>query len=213
VEIEFAVDLKKDQSGNASFYLLQIKPLVGRYAGYSIDPDTINDEELVLMSKKSMGNGLIDHITDIIYIEPEKFDNTLTTEMAAEIDLINHRMTNENRQYILIGPGRWGTRDKFIGIPVDWPQISNAKVIVEVSLPRFHVDASLGSHFFHNVTSMNVGYLSISEETYGGIVKWDILAKQVLVDKGRYFRHVRFESPLTIRMDGRKGMAVISINH
>ena len=79
------------------------------------------------MSKKSMGNGLIDHITDFIYIEPEKFDNTLTTEMAAEIDLINRKMIKENRQYILMGPGRWGTRDKFIGIPVDWPQISNAK--------------------------------------------------------------------------------------
>lgn len=212
VEIEFALDLTKDQAGNASFYLLQIKPLVGSYAGYSIDPDTIKDDELVLISKKSMGNGLIDHITDFIYIEPEKFDNTLTTEMAAEIDHINRKMIKENRQYILMGPGRWGTRDKFIGIPVDWPQISNAKVIVEVSLPGFPVDASLGSHFFHNVTSMNMGYFSISEETYGGDVKWDILGKQNLVDKGKYFRHVRFESPLTIRMDGRKGMAVISIN-
>lgn len=212
VEIEFAVDLTKDQDGNASFYLLQIKPLVGSYAGYSIDPATIKDDELVLMSVKSMGNGLIDSITDIIYIEPEKFDNTLTNEMAAEIDLINRKMIRDDRKYILMGPGRWGTRDKFIGIPVDWPQISNAKVIVEVSLPKFHVDASLGSHFFHNVTSMNVGYFSISEETYGGVVKWDKLKKQKLIDKGKYFRHVRFESPLTIRMDGRKGMAVISVN-
>ena len=212
VEIEFAIDLTKDQDGNASFYLLQIKPLVGSYAGYSIDPATIKDDELVLMSVKSMGNGLIDSITDFIYIEPEKFDNTLTNEMAAEIDLINRKMIRDDRKYILMGPGRWGTRDKFIGIPVDWPHISNAKVIVEVSLPKFHVDASLGSHFFHNVTSMNVGYFSISEETYGGVVKWDMLKKQKLIDKGKYFRHVRFESPLTIRMDGRKGMAVISVN-
>ena len=212
VEIEFAVDLTKDQAGSASFYLLQIKPLVGSYAGYSINPETINDDELVLMSKKSMGNGLIGHITDFIYIEPEKFDNTLTTEMAAEIDLINRKMIKENRQYILMGPGRWGTRDKFIGIPVDWPQISNAKVIVEVSLPGFHADASLGSHFFHNVTSMSVGYFSINEETYGGVVKWDMLGKQKLVNKGKFFRHVRFSSPLIIRMDGRKGMSVISIN-
>jgi DNA-binding NarL/FixJ family response regulator len=212
VEIEFAIDLTKDQDGNASFYLLQIKPLVGSYAGYSIDPATIKDDELVLMSVKSMGNGLIDNISDFIYIEPDKFDNTLTNEMAAEIDLINRKMIKDDRKYILMGPGRWGTRDKFIGIPVDWPQISNAKVIVEVSLPKFHVDASLGSHFFHNVTSMNVGYFSISEETYGGVVKWDKLKKQKLIDKGKYFRHVRFESPLTIRMDGRKGMAVISVN-
>ncbi|HBH85600.1 MAG TPA: pyruvate, phosphate dikinase [Bacteroidales bacterium] len=212
VEIEFAVDLNKDQSGNTSFYLLQIKPLVGSYAGYSINPDTIKEDELVIMSKKSMGNGLVDHIVDFIYIEPEKFDNTLTTEMAAEIDRINRKMIEENRQYILMGPGRWGTRDKFIGIPVEWPQISNAKVIVEVSLPGFHVDASLGSHFFHNVTSMNVGYFSINEETYGGVVKWDMLGKQKVINRGKYFNHVRFDSPLTIRMDGRKGMAVISIN-
>ena len=212
VEIEFAIDLTKDQDGNASFYLLQIKPLVGSYAGYSIDPATIKDDEVVLMSVKSMGNGLIDNISDFIYIEPDKFDSTLTNEMAAEIDLINRKMIKDDRKYILMGPGRWGTRDKFIGIPVDWPQISNAKVIVEVSLPKFHVDASLGSHFFHNVTSMNVGYFSISEETYGGVVKWDKLKKQKLIDKGKYFRHVRFESPLTIRMDGRKGMAVISVN-
>jgi hypothetical protein len=212
VEIEFAVDLTKDQSGNASFYLLQIKPLTGSYAGYSIDPSSIDDDKLVLMSKKSMGNGLIDNITDFIYIEPEKFDNTLTAEMASEIDRINRKMISENRRYILMGPGRWGTRDKFIGIPVDWPQISNARVIVEISLPGFHVDASLGSHFFHNVTSMNVGYFSISEETYGGVVKWDMLKKQKVVEKGKYFRHVRFNNPVKVRMDGRKGMAVISIN-
>jgi hypothetical protein len=213
VEIEFAVDLTKDQTGNASFYLLQIKPLIGSYAGYSIDPLSVNDDDLILMSEKSMGNGLIDHITDFIYIEPEKFDNTLTTEMASEIDRINRKMIVENRQYVLVGPGRWGTRDKFIGIPVDWPQISNAKVIVEISLPGFHVDASLGSHFFHNVTSMNVGYFSVSEETYGGVVKWDKLNKEKLVEKGIFFRHVRFKTPLLIRMDGRKGMAVISVNN
>ncbi len=213
VEIEFAVDLTKDQSGNASFYLLQIKPLIGSYAGYSIDPSSIKDDELVLMSKKSMGNGLIDNITDFIYIEPEKFDNTLTAEMASEIDRINRKMIRENRRYILMGPGRWGTRDKFIGIPVDWPQISNARVIVEINLPGFNVDASLGSHFFHNVTSMNVGYFSISEETFGGVVKWDMLKKQKVVEKGKYFRHARFEKPLTVRMDGRKGMAAVSVNH
>jgi hypothetical protein len=213
VEIEFAVDLTKDQSGIASFYLLQIKPLIGSYAGYSIDPLSIDEDDIILMSKKSMGNGLIDHITDFIYIEPEKFDNTLTTEMASEIDRINRKMIAENRLYVLVGPGRWGTRDKYIGIPVDWPQISNAKVIVEISLPGFHVDASLGSHFFHNVTSMNVGYFSVSEETYGGVVKWDKLNTQKLVEKGKFFRHVRFDKPLLIRMDGRKGMAVISINN
>jgi hypothetical protein len=212
VEIEFAVDLTKDKEGNTSFYLLQIKPLVGSGAGYSIDPESINMEDTILITKRSMGNGVIENITDLVYIEPDKYNNLLTNEMAAEIDLINEKMLRENRKYVLIGPGRWGTRDRFLGIPVLWPQISNAKVIVEVGLPDFHVDASLGSHFFHNVTSMNVGYFSINHGSDDGSIIWEKLKGQNVIESGRFFRHIRFEKPLLIRMDGKKGMAVISVN-
>jgi hypothetical protein len=212
VEIEFAVDLNKNEIGNASFYLLQIKPLLGTGAGYNIDADTINEDELILLTRKSMGNGLIDDITDIIFIEPEKFDNNLTVEMADEIAITNEKMVNENRKYILIGPGRWGSRDRFLGIPVAWPQISLAKVIVEVSLPDFHPDASLGSHFFHNVTSMNVGYFSVNQDSDQDTVNWEKIRIQKVITKGEFLRHVRFEKPLLVRMDGKKGMAVISMN-
>ena len=210
VEIEFAVDLTKDANGNASFYLLQIKPLAGSGAGYAIDPATICNDDTILITKKSMGNGVIDDITDFIYVEPEKFNKLRTLEMAEEIEMINDKMLTENRKYILMGPGRWGSRDKFLGIPVAWPQISNAKVIVEVGLPDFHVDASLGSHFFHNVTSMNVGYFSINHETNEGSIFWEKLKDQKSVETGIFFRHIRFEKPLLVRMDGKKGMAVIS---
>jgi hypothetical protein len=213
VEIEFAVDLTKDKAGNASFYLLQIKPLVGSGAGYSIDPESINKDDTVLITKKSMGNGVINDITDFIYVEPDKFNNMLTGEMAAEIDMMNEKMLQENRRYVLLGPGRWGTRDRFLGIPVVWPQISNAKIIVEVGLPDFHVDASLGSHFFHNVTSMNVGYFSINHGSDDGTIVWDKLNNQKVIEKGKFFCHIRFEKPLLIRMDGKKGMAVISMNN
>jgi len=213
VEIEFAVDLTKDKAGNASFYLLQIKPLVGSGAGYSINPESIYTEDLILVTKKSMGNGVINDITDLIFIEPGKFNNMLTNEMANEIDRINEKMLRENRRYVLLGPGRWGTKDRFLGIPVVWPQISNAKVIVEVSLPDFHLDASLGSHFFHNVTSMNVGYFSINQGSHDGTIIWEKLKKQKVIEKGKFFRHIRFDKPLLIRMDGKKGMAVISMNH
>ncbi len=213
VEIEFAVDLTKDNSGKATFYLLQIKPLVGSVAGYSIDPESINDESTVLVTKKSMGNGVIKDIKDFIYVEPDKFNNLLTNEMAAEIDIMNEKMLLENRRYVLLGPGRWGSRDRFLGIPVVWPQISNAKIIVEVSLPDFHVDASLGSHFFHNVTSMNVGYFSINHGSDDGMIEWDKLNNQKIVEQGKFFRHIRFEKPLLIRMDGKKGMAVISMTN
>ena len=212
VEIEFAVDLNIDKSGNATFYLLQIKPLVGSGAGYNIDPDTIVLDDVLLMTKKSMGNGLIDNITDVVYVEPSSFNNQVTEKMAEEIDLINDKMLSENRKYILIGPGRWGTRDRFIGIPVVWPQISNAKIIVEVSLPDFPLDASLGSHFFHNVTSMNVGYFSINEGSQDGSVFWEKLNQQPVIEEGKYFRHVRFEKPLLIRMDGKNRMAVVTMN-
>jgi CheY-like chemotaxis protein len=211
VEIEYAIDLSKDQSGNASFYLLQVKPMVGSEASYTIDPENIDMERIVLMSSKSMGNGLIDDISDVIYIEPREFNNLLTDNMAGEIEKMNRKMFMENRKYILIGPGRWGTRDRFIGVPVAWPQISNAKVIVEVSIPEFHIDASLGSHFFHNVTSMNVGYFSVNDGSDTGIIKWDKLRQQKVVEKGEYFNHVQFEKPLMVRMDGKKQIAVISM--
>jgi len=212
VEIEFAIDLNKDKSGIATFYLLQIKPLVGSGAGYTIDKESIIEEDVILVSRKSMGNGLIDYITDVVYIDPSRFSNMLTEKMAEEIDAINDRMLHENRKYVLIGPGRWGTRDRFIGIPVVWPQISNAKVIVEVSMPDFPLDASLGSHFFHNVTSMNVGYFSINQTSHDGNIAWEKLNEVPAVEEGKFFRHVRFSKPLTIRMDGRNRMAVISIN-
>ncbi len=213
VEIEFAADLTKDETGNASFYLLQIKPLLGTGAAYKIDPDKINENELILLTRKSMGNGVIDDITDIIFLEPEKFDNKLTIEMADEIAGLNEKIVKEKRKYILIGPGRWGTRDRFLGIPVAWPQISGAKVIVEVSLPDFHADASLGSHFFHNVTSMNVGYFSVTHDSDQDKISWENIRNQQVVGKGEFFSHIRFEKPLIIRMDGKKGMAVITMNH
>jgi len=211
-EIEFAVDLTKDKDGNTSFYLLQIKPLVGTGAGYNIEPESINYDNLILESAKSMGNGVIDDISDIVYFDPEKFDNLKTVQMAAEIDRINEKMMKEGIRYILIGPGRWGSKDKFIGIPVVWSQISNAKVIVEIGLPDFHIDASLGSHFFHNVTSMNVGYFSIDQITDNGTINWGKLKQQKIIEKYRFFRHIRFEKPLLVRMDGKKRIAVITTN-
>jgi hypothetical protein len=212
VEIEFAVDLTRDESGNASFYLLQIKPLLGAGANYEIDPESIKVTDLVLRSDKSMGNGVISDISDIIYLDPARFNNLSTLRMAEEIAAMNEKMVSSNLRYILMGPGRWGSRDRFLGVPVVWPQISNAKIIVEISLPDFHPDASLGSHFFHNVTSMNVGYFSVNQNSGGSVVNWDNIRGQKLITDGEYFRHVRFEKPLLVRMDGRKGMAVISMN-
>jgi len=210
VEIEFAIDLNRDKKGDVSFYLLQIKPLVGNEEDYTIEPEKIVKEKILLFTERSMGNGKIDEIYDVIYVDKGKFDKMRTLEMVNEIERLNAKMMKQNKQYVLIGPGRWGTRDKFIGIPVAWPQISNAKVIVEMSLEDFPLDASLGSHFFHNVTSMQVGYFSIQTDTSGYVV-WDLLEKQELLEQTEFFRHVRFANPLTITMDGRKQLAVIEV--
>jgi hypothetical protein len=207
VEIEYAVDLNRDSEMKASFYLLQIKPLIGSMEDYSFDPQKIDPEKVLLLSEKGMGNGLISNITDVIYIDIQAFDKRKTVEMVAEIENLNAWMRKHDRKYLLIGPGRWGTRDRWIGIPVNWPQISEAKVIVETSLEGYPLDASSGSHFFHNVTSMNVGYFSIQQELSGSHIKWDVLDKQELIQRTTFFKHVRFAKPLHIKMDGKKRIA------
>lgn len=209
VEIEYAVDLNKDEDGKASFYLLQVKPLLGAAADYKIDLKTINPEKIILYAKKSMGNGKIQNINDIIYVKPDKFDRTRTEQMAKEIEELNSLMVRDKIKYVLMGPGRWGTRDRFIGIPVAWPQISNAKVIVEMSLEDFPLDASLGSHFFHNVTSMNVGYFSVNHTSKNDFIMWDVLEKQEVVRETEYFKHVCFCPGLEILMDGKKRTSLI----
>ncbi len=213
VEIEYAVDLEKDKEGRTSFVLLQIKPFIGALEDFIIDPLELDMDRALLYAERSMGNGRVDEIRDIIYVKPEKFDKTRTKEIIPEIEAINAEMVEKQRKYVLIGPGRWGTRDRFIGIPVAWPQISNAKVIVEMSLPEFPLDASLGSHFFHNVTSMNVGYLSIQHDSNTDFIDWEKLNLQKVISDREYIRHVEFEDALTIIMDGKKRTSLITWNN
>lgn len=209
VEIEFAVDLNKDESGKAHFYLLQIKPLLGTEEDYRINIDKVEEDKLIMFSNTSMGNGKIDHIKDVIYAKVDNFNKLKTQEMADEIEKLNRKMLNDHKQYILMGPGRWGTRDKFIGIPVAWPQISNAKVIVEIGMKDFPLDASLGSHFFHNVTSMNVGYFSLQLASGKDKLFLEKLDQQKVISETEYFKHVEFKKPLEVIMDGRKRISII----
>ncbi len=204
IEIEYAVDLNKDKLGRTSFYILQIKPLISSGMECNIDMAKINKKKLLLYSERGMGNGQIDDIKDIIFVDPDKFDKSKTEEMAQEIEELNNFMISQNRKYVLVGPGRWGTRDKWIGIPVNWYQISNASVIVETSLEGFPLDASSGSHFFHNVTSMNVGYFTVQPELKKCYVKYEMLKKQHSIKEAKFFKIASFEKPLTIKMDGKK---------
>ena len=213
VEIEYAVDLEKDKLGRTSLYLLQIKPLVGATEDFEINLDEIDRDSTLLFAERSMGNGKVEDIRDIVYIQPEKFDRTKTRDILPELEDKNAEMVRQNKKYVLIGPGRWGTRDRFIGIPVAWPQISNARVIVEMSLPDFPLDASLGSHFFHNVTSMNVGYLSVQYDSDADFIDWEKFTMQKVISEGEFIRHIEFEEPLTIIMDGKKRTSLITWNN
>jgi hypothetical protein len=209
VEIEYTVDLNKTLNNLPSFYLLQIKPLLGNQLNYEFDLDKIEKSKIVLFTKSSLGNGEVNSIQDIVFIDETKFDKFKTYEIAAEIEQINNRMIKQNQQYILIGPGRWGTRDPFLGIPVNWAQISNAKIIIEVSLANYPLDSSLGSHFFHNVTSMNIGYCSIDSLSGNDFIRWDILNNNEIIHRTKYLKQVRFNKPLQVLMNGRKKTAVI----
>jgi hypothetical protein len=212
VEIEYAVDLNKTQNNLPSFYLLQIKPLININLPSDVEIDKPDKNRTILYTESSLGNGEIKDIKDIIYIDTEKFNKLETLDMVKEIEVLNQIMLKEKRKYILIGPGRWGTRDQYLGLPVVWSQISNAKLIVEISLQNFPLDSSLGSHFFHNVTSMNIGYLSVLDTSSTDFIKWNILDKQKILHHTKYFKHIQFKNPLTILMNGKRRISNILYN-
>lgn len=212
VEIEWAVDLEEDEKGLPSFYLLQMKPIITDLRGDSVEIEAPQSrQDVLLYTTQSLGNGKVGDITDVIFADPDKFDKMQTEQMAREIGYLNQLMMDENRRYVLIGPGRWGTRDRFIGIPVQWSEISNAKMIVEMSLPGFPLDSSLGSHFFHNVTSMNIGYLSVQDGSASDFINWDLLRSLPEVRSTDFFHQVRAPQPLDIRMNGKKRLALVTL--
>lgn len=211
VEIEFAVNLEYDSIHNhkPTFYILQIRPLSVNTDAYRIDAEKLVKNELLMYTEHGMGNGVIDDLYDVVFLDPNCFDKTKTVEMQAEIERFNEKMAREGKRYMLIGPGRWGSRDRFLGIPVRWPQINRAKVILETGLSDFIVEASQGTHFFHNLVAMNVGYFTIPYVSQTDFVDWNWLLDQEEIERGNYFVHLAFKKPLIVRMDGKTGLAVI----
>ena len=211
IEIEFASTLGKGSKNDKhpTFYLLQIRPLAISTEDVDLDPNTLNKEKLFIYTEKGMGNGVITDIKDIIFLDPDKFDNTKTMDMLIEIENLNSKMMKQNLEYILIGPGRWGSRDIFLGVPVKWIQICNAKVIVETGLEGLGIDPSQGTHFFHNLISMNVGYFAIPYNSNSDFINWIWIKKQNVIEKTKYFSHIRIDHPLITKMDGKSGIAII----
>ena len=208
VEIEFACNLNDDRTGE--FYLLQIRPIVDSKQVLDEDLQQIPDEQCLLRSHNSLGHGISEDVTDVVYVKTdENFTAANNPMIADEIERINRKFLNEDKNYILIGPGRWGSSDYWLGIPVKWPHISGARVIVEAGLKNYHVDPSQGTHFFQNLTSFGVGYFTINTYTGDGVLQKEILDSMPAVEEMDHVRHVRFERPLKVMMDGKKQTGVV----
>ncbi|MFC0877707.1 PEP/pyruvate-binding domain-containing protein [Saccharicrinis sp. FJH2] len=212
VELEYVVDFGSESDKKPTLFLVQIKPLIQKELDVNIEDEDYDESKALLIASKGMGNGKFRNVKDVIYMNTDNFDRTKTDEMANEIKIMNRQLSAEDREYVLIGPGRWGTRDKFTGIPVLWSHISKARVIIEIGLKDFPLDASLGSHFFHNVTSMNVGYFSVPFNSKDNFINTEMLNGGELISETKYFKHVRFDKPLQIILDGKKRKAVIVVN-
>ena len=212
VEIEFACNLENGEQGkmNGNFYLLQIRPIVDSKQVLDADLDAISDEKCLLRSANSLGHGISEDVTDVVYVKTsDDFTASENPYIADEIEQINRRFLNEGRNYVLVGPGRWGSSDYWLGIPVKWPHISAARVIVEEGLKNYHVDPSQGTHFFQNLTSFGVGYFTINTYTGDGLFQKEVLDSMPAVEETPHVRHVRFDKPLKIMMDGKKQKGVI----
>lgn len=207
VEIEFALNFKKENE-KPIFNLLQIRPMVvGRE--FKVDFDELDKDSVIISSTKAFGNGRVDTVKDIIYVRKDNFDATYTQDIAKEMGKLNQDMVESDTPYILIGPGRWGSSDHWLGIPVKWSQISNAKIIIETNLKDFLVDPSFGSHFFQNITSLGVYYLTIDIHKEDDFIKWDMLDNIEAVYESKFIRHIRFKDNVLALTDGKKGRGVI----
>jgi Pyruvate phosphate dikinase, AMP/ATP-binding domain len=209
VEVEFAVTLDERRGRPARFGFLQVRPMVVSEATVDLPPAELSAPNVLAASETALGNGLLENIRDIVFVKPEKFNVHHSALVASELELLNHRLRMSDCPYLLIGFGRWGTSDPQAGIPVNFGQISGAKVIIESALPETSAMLSQGSHFFHNITSFKVFYFSLNpEDKYR--VDWDWLKNQPVVQETDFVRHVRLSAPLTIKVDGRTSRGVIT---
>ena len=211
VEIEFAVNFNA-RTKSGVFYLLQIRPMVDMKADLQEDLNAIPDDRLLLKSENSLGHGIMEDIQDVIYVKTDGYSASNNQLIAYDIEKLNRRFLDEDKHYVLVGPGRWGSSDTWLGIPVKWPNISAARVIVEAGLTNYRVDPSQGTHFFQNLTSFGVGYFTINAYMNDGIYNQALLDSMPAVEETKFLRWVRFERPLTVKMDGKKKIGVVMFN-
>jgi len=212
VEIEFAVTLEKKSPSEVTgiFYLLQLRPIVDSKEVIAENLMKEKHENCLLQSVHALGHGITNDVYDIIYVKSANFSARNNQQIAREIEQFNKEMIEEDRNYVLVGPGRWGSSDPWLGIPVKWPHISNARVIVEAGLENYRIEPSQGTHFFHNLTSFGVGYFTINPYIKGdGVYDEAFLNAQPVVKETQFLRLVRFEKPIVIKIDGKKNIGIV----
>ena len=209
VEIEFAVNLDLPKGQPKLFSLLQIRPIAGRDESINLDPASVQNENTIIVSHQALGNGLIKNIRDVVYVKPASWNAAKSAEIARLLEGVNEKFMAEHKNYVLVGPGRWGSSDPWLGIPVKWPQISAARVIVESGLENYRIDPSQGTHFFQNLTSFRVGYFTIHPYIQDGFFDVDYLNAVPAMYEDEFVRHVQFEKPFRIEIDGKKNFGVV----
>ncbi|MFH1756131.1 MAG: histidine kinase, partial [Candidatus Latescibacterota bacterium] len=211
VEIEFAVNMSPQNSGLKEFHLLQMRPMVIDLEKEHLEIEEPLKGEVICKSSSVLGNGIIKDIKDIIVVDKERFNRSESALAAKEISLFNLELTSQDIPYLLIGVGRWGSADPWLGIPVLWDDIWGAKVIVESDLVDLSVAPSQGTHFFQNITALKVGYFTVNSTAKGGFVNWRWLAGRKSVSEKKYTRHIHFDKPLTIVMNGHTQEGIIAL--
>jgi CheY-like chemotaxis protein len=209
VEIEFAANLDVPAGKPPVFSFLQIRPIVMSDQRVTFTIDHVPEEKTIVSSNSALGNGIVNNLFDVVYVKPDSFKASDSLKIAADLDRINSGFLAGKRNYILIGPGRWGSSDPWLGIPIKWPQISEARIIIESGLENYRVDPSQGTHFFQNLTTFRVGYFTVNPYSHDGFYDIDFLKAQTPLYEDEYLCHVRFDSPLLVYIDGRKNKGVI----
>ncbi len=209
VEIEFAVNMSTTARTPHEFAFLQIRPLVLSAEVEEIEIGKIDRAELVCQSDQVLGSGVTRDIHDLVVVDIDKFERTKSHDVAQEVSQLNTKLLTQKRPYVLIGVGRWGSLDQWLGIPVMWDQISGASAIVESGFKDFEVTPSQGSHFFQNITSFRIGYFTVNSFTHHGFIDWEWLAQQPAVEELAFTRHLRFDEAITVKINGHKNVGVI----
>jgi hypothetical protein len=209
VEMEFAVDLSVPPGTPAHFGLLQIRPLVLHREADELDLENVETDLLICRSEKALGHGVSKDICDIIVVDRDRFDRSKSLQVAGEVGELNRKLVAERRPYLLVGVGRWGSLDPWLGIPVKWDQIAGAHVIIEAGFKDIDVTPSQGTHFFQNITSFDVGYFTVSSDGRDGFVDWGWINDHRAVEEKEFTRHIRLASPIEVRVNGQHNRGII----